>query len=324
MEPRITIIIPTHRRVDAVARCVESLARQTAPAEQFEVLVVDDGSPEADHARLEALVGERFAALPITLWRQEPSGPARARNEAVRRARAPLVLLLNDDVTLAPDHVAAHLAAHAEAPDERDVFRGVTAWSDEMPDTAVMRWLRANTFRYDHVQSHPVENHFAHFHTCDLSLKRSLLKAFPFDEGFRMACHEDTELALRLLKAGRLRLHLLPEAQSWHHHLYTFGSLRRWARMRGRTTALLLRRHPELEWRLRGGYLRLASMGRRRLRVLGAAARGRGQILLTELTDLITLRQINRHLPRPQSGDGGPYPEVLLRALPPETADSPE
>jgi GT2 family glycosyltransferase len=316
MSPRLSVIIPTHRRVDALAACLESLAAQTAPRDAFEVLIVDDASPPEEHARLKALVEGRFKDLDVTLWRQEKSGPARARNQAVQRAKAPLVIFLNDDVTLDPNNFEAHLAAHAAHPEEEAVFRGVTEWAPDLPRTPVMRWMRENTFVYDRVQYHPVEQNYILFHTCDLSMKTSLLRAFPFDESFDVPCCEDTDLALRLLKSGRLRLRLLPEARSLHHHPYTLRSFLRWIMPQGRGLAMLLDRHPELEYRLRGIF-RLKSTQRRRLaRMVGALARGRTQAALSSLFDLLTLRQIDRHRPRPHAlGPGGPYPEVLLETL---------
>lgn len=313
--PALSLIIPTHRRVAALTALLDSIVRQTLERGQYEVLIVDDGSPADDHAALAAVLARRFAELPITCWRQEQAGPARARNQALARARAPLVLILNDDVTLAPDHLAAHVAAHAAAPEEHVVFRGLTHWADDSPDTAVMRWMRANTFRYDWDLFHPVEAHFVHFHTCDLSMKASHARAFPYDEAFDVPCCEDTDVALRMLKAGRLDLRLLPAARSWHHHPHDLAAFRRRAVMGGRAFALLLDRHPELEYRLHGGHLRLCPQWRRRLRSLLALATGRRQRHLSLLHDWLMLREIIARRP-PLSGDGGPYPQRLLDALP--------
>lgn len=317
---RLSVIIPTHRRVDALADCLASLAAQTTPRDAFEILLVDDGSPEADHARLRAILRERCAGLPVTCWWQANTGPARARNAALARAQAPLVLFLNDDVTLAPNHLAVHLAAHAAAPETHVVFRGLTEWAPSTPDTPLMRWMRATSFRYDWTLFHPVEAHFVHFATCDLSAKRALFDGFPFDESFDAPCCEDTELALRLLKAGRLEVRLLPEARSWHQHPHDFAAFRRRARMQGRALALLLARHPELEHRLRSGYLRQMSQPRRLARALAALARRDSHAFYSALHDWLMLREIDRRLPRPADG-GGSYPQVLLDALP--RADAP-
>jgi len=41
--PHVSVIIPTYNRKDSLLRTLDSLSRQTYPAECFEVIVVDDG-----------------------------------------------------------------------------------------------------------------------------------------------------------------------------------------------------------------------------------------------------------------------------------------
>ena len=44
--PFVSVVIPTYRRPQRLASCLEALARQDYPADRFEVVAVDDGSPE--------------------------------------------------------------------------------------------------------------------------------------------------------------------------------------------------------------------------------------------------------------------------------------
>jgi glycosyltransferase involved in cell wall biosynthesis len=44
--PRLSVVVATHDRPALLARLLEQLARQTLPATDFEVVVVDDGSAE--------------------------------------------------------------------------------------------------------------------------------------------------------------------------------------------------------------------------------------------------------------------------------------
>ena len=43
---KTSVIIPTYKRQDSLERLLDSLANQTLDAKDFEVIVVDDGSPE--------------------------------------------------------------------------------------------------------------------------------------------------------------------------------------------------------------------------------------------------------------------------------------
>ena len=40
-----SVMVPTHDRPEALARCLDSLMGQEYPANRFEIIVVDDGSP---------------------------------------------------------------------------------------------------------------------------------------------------------------------------------------------------------------------------------------------------------------------------------------
>ena len=73
--PIISVVIPTCRRPDFLARCLDRLApgSQTLPADQYEVIVTDDGDPT-----VERLLAEKY---PWVSWGQGPRrGPAANRN----------------------------------------------------------------------------------------------------------------------------------------------------------------------------------------------------------------------------------------------------
>ena len=48
--PRLSVVIPTFRRPELLARCLDALLVQTLPGEAFEVIVVDDGCTEDTRA----------------------------------------------------------------------------------------------------------------------------------------------------------------------------------------------------------------------------------------------------------------------------------
>ena len=127
--PAASVVVPTHARPQRLARLLDSLSRQTLPRAAFEIVIVDDGSPSP--VQLGAAAGDPG----VRLVRQARSGPAAARNRGAREARAPLLLFVDDDCTVAPGWVAAHVAAHARRPDA--LLGGVTTnglpdnpWSD--------------------------------------------------------------------------------------------------------------------------------------------------------------------------------------------------
>ena len=83
-QPRFSVVIPTCRRNDALAACLDCLAdgAQTLPARGYEVIVADD-APDGQNAR--AMVAERF---PWAHWVAGPGkGPAANRNRGAAEAR---------------------------------------------------------------------------------------------------------------------------------------------------------------------------------------------------------------------------------------------
>ena len=99
MSLRFSVIIPTFRRREPLLRCLRSLAVQTFPAGRFEVIVVDDGSPDGTYRGTDTLSWPFL----LTLLREANSGPSAARNLGVSKARGEIVALCEDDVEAHPD-----------------------------------------------------------------------------------------------------------------------------------------------------------------------------------------------------------------------------
>ena len=59
MAPRLTVIIAAYQPGDAFQRVIDSLDAQTLPQDEFETIVVDDGSPDDTFERLTALAATR-------------------------------------------------------------------------------------------------------------------------------------------------------------------------------------------------------------------------------------------------------------------------
>jgi hypothetical protein len=93
--PTFSVVIPVFQAADTIGRAIESALEQTVPP--LEVIVCDDGSTD------EILEAIAPYAKHIVFLRQENSGPATARNRAVRAARGDIVAFLDaDDLFLPP------------------------------------------------------------------------------------------------------------------------------------------------------------------------------------------------------------------------------
>jgi glycosyltransferase involved in cell wall biosynthesis len=114
--PLASVVIPTHQRKESLLRALASLETQTIPREQYEVVVVVDGSDDGSRESAESLA----SGYPLRVLWQPNRGRAAACNAGIAASRGTVVVLLDDDMTATPELLAAHLRAH-----ERDALVAV-------------------------------------------------------------------------------------------------------------------------------------------------------------------------------------------------------
>ena len=111
--PAFSVIVPTYCRPKRLRVCLEAITGLQYPADNFEVIVVDDGS-EVPPA---AIVESYQSRLVVRLVIQAHCGPAHARNVGVAAAGGQYVAFVDDDCAPHPDWLR-HLAAQfAVTPD---------------------------------------------------------------------------------------------------------------------------------------------------------------------------------------------------------------
>ena len=88
---RVSVIIPTYNHQDYVLQTLDSVFAQTF--RDYEIIVVNDGSPDASAQRLEPLA----QAGKISYIEQPNAGQAAARNRGLAQARGEFIAFLDDD-----------------------------------------------------------------------------------------------------------------------------------------------------------------------------------------------------------------------------------
>ncbi len=217
-----SLVIPTHNRRDSLRRVLEALARQTTPADKYEVLVICDGCTDGSAAMCRALT----MPYRLRVLEQTPNqGPAAARNRGVREATAPIILFIDDDVVPEPTLIAEHLRLHAQ--DEQAVVIGTLLAPPGFRLNPWTRWEEAMLQKqYADMAAGRWEPTPRQFYTGNASVRREhILAAGGFDASFRRA--EDVELAYRF-RDLRLHFYFNPDAKGWHH---ARRSLRAWLRI---------------------------------------------------------------------------------------------
>jgi GT2 family glycosyltransferase len=216
--PYVSIIIPTYNRLPRLKRVLAALERQTIPLDQFEVIVVSDGSTDGTTEYL-ANIETPLRLVPLM---QSNRGVAAARNHGVERASGELLLFLDDDVVPVPELVAEHLRALAEHAGEVVVLGPMLTPEDGAFPPWVC-WEQAMLERqYEDMTMGRYAPTARQFYTGNTSLaRRHVVAAGGFDERFRRA--EDVELAYRLAERG-LRFVFRPAAASYHYADRSYAS----------------------------------------------------------------------------------------------------
>jgi glycosyltransferase involved in cell wall biosynthesis len=218
--PKLSVVIPTYKRPDALPRVLAALERQTFPVDDFEVVVVDDPIGD-DTASVRAQIGERpYEVRHIS--RPKP-GVSAARNAGWLATRASILLFLGDDIIAAPDLLARHHAAHLSRPEASFGLLGHVRWADELAPTTFMRWLDTG-FQFDYVSI--VDDHagWGRFYTSNVSVKRAALEAVNgFDEDFPFG-YEDLDIAKRMHEAIGFDLAYDAAARAEHLHVPTLAA----------------------------------------------------------------------------------------------------
>lgn len=256
MKPFFSLIIPAFNCRASLALLLRCLEAQTLPPEQFECLIVDDGSKDDSGEIATAYRGKlnvRGITHPIN------RGRSHARNTGWRQSESEIVIFLDADVLPAPQWLEKYQAAWSLG--QSDVISGkryyvdvssaagnpstlLADWAQTTPEelfgsrasehfAALHAWARlgpypnqvAETFEAQVPQvceRYPESLVCAYsFVTANVSVRREWLEqSGGFDPS--MGRGEDTELGVRLWELGA-RFGFAPGAQTYHLYEGTHG-----------------------------------------------------------------------------------------------------
>ena len=122
----ITVVIPTHNRVQLLDKTLSSLCIQTN--RQFRVVVVDHASTD-DIRGLCAQYQDRLA-LTYHWLAKEKDAPGLPRHAGMQQVETPLAIFLDCGIVVPSFFIAGHLAFHQQHPQSVGVglYHGYTPW----------------------------------------------------------------------------------------------------------------------------------------------------------------------------------------------------
>lgn len=186
---KISVVVPTYNRPEALKKCLAALQQQTVAA-SWEIIVVDDGGKSA----LDSVVSPFQKHLNLRLIRQENSGPATARNQGAFAAKGEYVAFVDDDCEPEKDWLKQLIpqASKGVMVGGKTINKLSTNPYSEVSQALV-------TFLYQYFENSPW-----YFFTSNNFLldKESFVKIGGFDQGFRTSAGEDREFCIRWTHAG--------------------------------------------------------------------------------------------------------------------------
>lgn len=199
---RVSVVVPARNEELRIGRCVRALLAQDYPREQYEVIVVDDGSQDR--------TADVAAGFGVAVLRQPPSGGAAARNLGVAHARGEVVAFTDADCVPVRDWLRELVAPFQDpsvAASGGDVVGEPVSW--------IARYIEAaGYFRLErrwHAHPWPI------FVTANVAYRKAVFEALGgFDPELRGA--SDLEMTWRVARDGRFRLVPRPQALVWHAH----------------------------------------------------------------------------------------------------------
>jgi glycosyltransferase involved in cell wall biosynthesis len=190
MSYKFSIIIPTYNRASLIAKTLHSVLNQSF--EDFEVIVVDDGSTD----NTESVVAD-FISDKVRYFRIPNGERAKARNFGVRKAQGDFITFLDSDDLLMP-----HCLQEANdflQKNPQAVFFSL-GYQIISPEGKILH--KINQRKGNLAQKLVTGNHLS---CIAVFVKRKIILENPFNENRDLSGTEDYELWLRL--ASRYALH---------------------------------------------------------------------------------------------------------------------
>jgi GT2 family glycosyltransferase len=189
-------VMATYNRGVLLKDLLADLQKQTYPADNFEVIVVDDGSKEP----VAPLLKDFKPAFKFTLETQKNAGAATARHRGVELSEGEIVVITDDDMSIPSDFIAQHVKCHDEGA---TVVLGQIAAAPGLEAMPVFERFHAYQLErfLQGVRSGRIKPRGVHVCTGNLSFRREdYFKVGGFDR--TLGRSEDRELGVRLEKSG--------------------------------------------------------------------------------------------------------------------------
>ncbi|MBU1118725.1 glycosyltransferase family 2 protein [Patescibacteria group bacterium] len=183
---KISVVIGTFNREEKLTHVLHALENQSFPKNNFEVIVVDDGSTDNTAKQIQKIKKE--TDLNLKYIYQENGRAAKARNTGIKNASGEIIAFTDDDCL--PSHYWIEM---------------INRYFDDYPEIVGIEGCVV-TSNKNFLGTHSVQNTSGDLYiTCNVAYVKEIIeKAGFFDEGFTLMHREDSDFALRVKKIGKI------------------------------------------------------------------------------------------------------------------------
>lgn len=220
MQPDVSVIIPLYNKEKYIEKAISSVVNQTH--ENFELIVVDDGSTDSGPEKVRSLVDER-----IIIISQENMGPGSARNKGINASRGRYIAFLDADDEWENDFLARSMSILENNKDCDVVVSNY--YLDESvyfpKDKNVLRSdiLAANNIKViegawrlqSDIADTDLRSMICQFWTSVVFVKKNIISKYPFYEKNKCCYGEDLYVWLQL--AVNHKIYFNPEPLAHYH-----------------------------------------------------------------------------------------------------------